>query len=119
MRAPKPHDDEVGALIDGFNTMLSEIQQRDTALQAVNENLQARTRELEQEIAERLTDPGGTQVAERHARAARGRAQCGGRTAEPANWRDPQHALEKQTRILQSILNSMSDGVIVADEEGG
>ena len=29
-----------------------------------------------------------------------------------------QHALEKQTRILQSILNSMSDGVIVADEEG-
>ena len=63
LRAPKPHDDEVGALIDGFNTMLSEIQQRDTALQAANEDLQARTRELEQEIAERLTRAGGAQVA--------------------------------------------------------
>ena len=46
LRAPKPHDDEVGALIDGFNTMLSEIQERDSALQAVNENLQARTGQL-------------------------------------------------------------------------
>ena len=74
LRAPKPHDDEVGALIDGFNTMLSEIQQRDTALQAANEDLQARTRELEQEIAERLRTQEELKTPERDARAARGRA---------------------------------------------
>ena len=29
-----------------------------------------------------------------------------------------QEALQNQTRILQSILDSMGDGVIVADEKG-
>ena len=32
VRAEKTSDDEIGALIDGFNIMLSEIQQRDAAL---------------------------------------------------------------------------------------
>ena len=47
-------DDEIGALIDGFNTMLAEIQQRDAALQSANDALQTRTQQLEQQIAERL-----------------------------------------------------------------
>jgi signal transduction histidine kinase/CheY-like chemotaxis protein len=89
LRAPKSHDDEVGVLIDGFNTMLSEIQERDSALQALNATLEQR-------------------VAERSAAAEQ-------RSRELAR---SQHALEKQRRILQSILNSMSDGVIVADEAG-
>jgi PAS domain S-box-containing protein len=49
--------DEVGRLIDGFNEMLSQIQERDRALAAARDDLerrvQERTRELEKEIAER------------------------------------------------------------------
>jgi len=117
LRAPKSHDDEVGVLIDGFNTMLSEIQGRDSALQAVNENLQARTGQLEQEIAERLRTQDELKFlnATLEQRVAERSAAAEQRSRELAR---SQHALEKQTRILQSILNSMSDGVIVADEAG-
>ena len=50
VRATRSYGDEIGRLIDGFNTMLSEIQQRDTALRGANEELKARTGELEKEI---------------------------------------------------------------------
>ena len=53
VRALKFYDDEIGRLIDGFNTMLAEIQQRDTALQNANDELQSRTHELEGEIIHR------------------------------------------------------------------
>ena len=50
VRAVKSSSDEIGRLIDGFNTMLSEIQQRDAALRGANDELQTRTTELEKEI---------------------------------------------------------------------
>ena len=53
VRAVKSYADEIGGLIDGFNTMLSDIQHRDTALRGANEELQTRTRELEEEISQR------------------------------------------------------------------
>ena len=53
VRALKFYDDEIGRLIDGFNTMLAEIQQRDTALQGANDELKTRTEELEVEIVNR------------------------------------------------------------------
>jgi signal transduction histidine kinase/CheY-like chemotaxis protein len=53
VRALKFYDDEIGRLIDGFNTMLSEIQQRDAALQGANFELKSRTQELEGEVAHR------------------------------------------------------------------
>jgi signal transduction histidine kinase/ActR/RegA family two-component response regulator len=53
VRALKFYDDEIGKLIDGFNAMLAEIQQRDTALQGANVELRSRTQELESEIASR------------------------------------------------------------------
>jgi signal transduction histidine kinase/CheY-like chemotaxis protein len=52
-RAVKTYSDEIGSLIDGFNAMLSDIQHRDTALRAANEQLQSRTQELEEEISQR------------------------------------------------------------------
>jgi signal transduction histidine kinase/ActR/RegA family two-component response regulator len=52
-RALKFYDDEIGRLIDGFNTMLAEIQERDTALQGANVELKMRTGELETEINHR------------------------------------------------------------------
>jgi signal transduction histidine kinase/CheY-like chemotaxis protein len=53
VRATKFYGDEIGRLIDGFNTMLSEIQQRDTALHHANDELKTRTMELEGEIVHR------------------------------------------------------------------
>jgi signal transduction histidine kinase/CheY-like chemotaxis protein len=53
VRATKFYGDEIGRLIDGFNTMLSEIQQRDTALHHANDKLKTRTLELEGEIVHR------------------------------------------------------------------
>jgi signal transduction histidine kinase/DNA-binding NarL/FixJ family response regulator len=53
VRATKFYGDEIGRLIDGFNTMLSEIQHRDTALHHANDELQTRTLELEGEIVHR------------------------------------------------------------------
>jgi signal transduction histidine kinase/FixJ family two-component response regulator len=53
LRAVKTYSDEIGSLIDGFNAMLSDIQQRDTALRSANEQLHSRTRELEEEVSQR------------------------------------------------------------------
>jgi signal transduction histidine kinase/CheY-like chemotaxis protein len=53
VRAVKKYSDEIGRLIDGFNTMLAEIQQRDTALQSTNGELKTRTQELEEEVFQR------------------------------------------------------------------
>jgi len=53
VRAVKSYGDEIGRLIDGFNTMLSEIQQRDTVLQSTNGELKSRTQELEEEVFQR------------------------------------------------------------------
>jgi signal transduction histidine kinase/CheY-like chemotaxis protein len=53
VRALKFYEDEIGRLIDGFNTMLAEIQQRDTALQGANDELKTRTQEWEGEIIHR------------------------------------------------------------------
>ncbi len=53
VRAAKSSSDEIGRLIDGFNTMLSEIQHRDKALHRANDDLKTRTTELESEIIHR------------------------------------------------------------------
>jgi signal transduction histidine kinase len=53
VRAIRTSGDEIGCLIDGFNTMLSEIQHREKALQRANTALKTRTRELEGEVSHR------------------------------------------------------------------
>ena len=57
IRAAKRTRDELGTLFDGFNDMLAQIQERDAALQQAQRELEsrveARTRELQQEVAER------------------------------------------------------------------
>ena len=45
LRAAKHGQDEIGVLIDGFNEMLSEIQQRDAALERQRENLEVQVAE--------------------------------------------------------------------------
>jgi signal transduction histidine kinase/HAMP domain-containing protein len=51
VRAVKQGDDELGRLIDGFNHMLAQVQERDNALEAVRGNLENRVRERTQVLA--------------------------------------------------------------------
>jgi PAS domain S-box-containing protein len=57
IRARKDSEDEVGVLIDGFNEMLGQIQNRDAELRRAGEDLERRvderTTELEQEVGDR------------------------------------------------------------------
>lgn len=57
IRAPRTSDDELGTLIERFNEMMSQIHQRDIALEqsqdALEERVRERTSELESEIAHR------------------------------------------------------------------
>ena len=57
VRANKQNNDELGQLVGDFNEMLSQIQERDAALQESNEQLErrvwARTQDLRTQIAER------------------------------------------------------------------
>jgi two-component system, sensor histidine kinase and response regulator len=57
LRAPLAGSDEIGSLIRSFNKMLDQIQQRDAALQAANDELESRvaqrTAALQKENAER------------------------------------------------------------------
>jgi len=57
IRAEKDSEDEVGVLIDGFNEMLGQIQNRDIELRRGREDLERRveerTLELEQEVGDR------------------------------------------------------------------
>ncbi|MBN1359419.1 MAG: GAF domain-containing protein [Sedimentisphaerales bacterium] len=58
IRAEQHSTDEVGLLIEAFNEMLEQIQQRDTALVGANEQLEARVRERTAELTrtnEKLT----------------------------------------------------------------
>jgi len=58
IRAVKLGEDELGGLVDAFNTMLSQVQERDEALQqahlTLEERVRERTKELQREVAERL-----------------------------------------------------------------
>jgi PAS domain S-box-containing protein len=50
-RAKKQSNDEIGRLVDGFNEMLAQIQQRDAALQSAQVELEARVVERTAELA--------------------------------------------------------------------
>jgi len=90
VRAVRRSDDEIGTLINGFNEMLNQIQQRDAALQVARESLEKRveerTGELQMEIIER-------------------------RRAEQALW-------ESEQLYAQIALNA-SDVLYVVHTEGG
>ena len=55
VRAQKQSRDELGQLIDGFNEMLAQIQQRDNALEAGRETLERRVEERTDELANSIS----------------------------------------------------------------
>src|SRR5580700_4962615 len=56
LRAVKQSNDELGQLVDGFNEMLAQIQQRDDALQSARVELEARVVERTAELAKTNED---------------------------------------------------------------
>jgi C4-dicarboxylate-specific signal transduction histidine kinase len=55
VRAKKTSEDELGQLVDGFNEMLAQIQQRESALQAARDTLENRVDERTNELANSLS----------------------------------------------------------------
>ncbi len=55
VRAVKESDDELGNLIDGFNQMLAQIQERDVALHHANEELEKRVRERTRDLEQQFS----------------------------------------------------------------
>jgi len=60
VRANKSYGDEIGRLIDGFNTMLSEIQQRDTAAARCERSAEVQDRRAGERSPLQKTDAGRT-----------------------------------------------------------
>src|SRR5437879_1897308 len=56
VRAHKVSEDEIGALIDAFNQMLTVIQQRDAELQHANDMLEIYNQNLEKKVQERTAE---------------------------------------------------------------
>jgi PAS domain S-box-containing protein len=52
VRATKESDDELGQLVDGFNQMIAQIQQRDGALRNINKELEKRVENRTRELLE-------------------------------------------------------------------
>ncbi len=50
IRAKKESNDEIGHLVDGFNEMLSQVEQRDVALQEAHHDLEIRVEERTEEL---------------------------------------------------------------------
>ena len=86
VRARKSGDDEVGSLVDRFNEMLAQIQERDTALQSAHDQLELRVDERTKELL--------TQVAERE------RAE---------KW------LAERTNFLDSLIENTPIGIVAID----
>ena len=78
LRAVKDTEDELGVLIDGFNDMLVQIQQRDEDLMLAKEGGGAG--QPHQERVPRQHEPRAAHAAERHHRLQRDAAGGGGRT---------------------------------------
>lgn len=56
VRAVKSGRDELGALIEGFNDMLAQIQERDAELQKAHDELERRVEERTQELQQQITE---------------------------------------------------------------
>jgi len=118
VRAHKASDDEVGALIDAFNQMLTVIQQRDAELQHANDMLEIYNQNLEKKVQERTAE----------LTRATAEAQEAKTTAEEANraksaflanmsheLRTPLNAIIGYSEMLQEDAQDLGQKHFVAD----
>jgi len=88
VRASKSGNDEIGSLVDRFNEMLAQIQERDTALQSAHDQLELRVDERTKELL--------TQVAERE---------------------QAEKFLAERTNFLNSLIESTPVGIVAINRE--
>lgn len=118
IRAPRTSDDELGTLIERFNEMMSQIHQRDIALEraqdALEERVLERTSELESEIVRR-------RVVEQDLLAAKEVAEASSRakTAFLANMshelRTPLNAIIGYSELLEEDARAEGNESAVSD----
>ena len=89
LRLSRGANDEIGSLIDSFNTMLDGIQQRDDALQTIRDDLEDR-------VAQR-TSALQTEVSER---------------------KQAEHALANERQVLRALIDNVPDFMFVKDIKG-
>jgi signal transduction histidine kinase/ActR/RegA family two-component response regulator len=77
LTVPKKSSDEIGQLIDGFNSMIGEIHRAESELRALNENLEHRVAERSQAAEERAN---ALAESEKRLRAAKELAEQASRT---------------------------------------
>jgi two-component system, sensor histidine kinase and response regulator len=88
VRATKTSNDEIGSLVGRFNEMLSQIQERDTALRSAHDQLEARVDERTRELL--------TQVAER---------------------KQAEQALVERTTFLNSLIENTPIGIVAINSD--
>jgi len=89
VRAVKQSDNEIGKLVDEFNEMLNQIEQKDRALQGAHDKLEERvnqrTKELQREIEEHKRTSASLQQEVRERKKAEAELQKAKETAEAAS----------------------------------
>ncbi len=114
VRAVKQGRDELGLLVDSFNEMLAEIQQRDAALQTAREELERRVEERTAELARSLSllnatlesTADGILVVDQHGQVT------SYNTKFAEMWGLPREVLESKDddRLLSLVLAQLKDG---------
>jgi len=106
-RAAKESNDEVGLLIESFNEMLGQIQQRDSALVEANESLEARVKERTMELI----------TANRDLHNSVERANLMAREAQAASESKGQFLANMSHEIRTPMNGILGFADILADEE--
>jgi PAS domain S-box-containing protein len=116
VRAIEYGRDEIGALICGFNEMLSEIQSRESALKAAQLELQSRAVELECELAKRqLAQAETMRVKELQIELHRRAEEL---ESELAERQRAQAETMRVKEFLQDVINSTPAPLVAVDIDG-
>lgn len=118
LRVQKSSEDEIGQLIEAFNRMLADIQQRDSELQAANKRTEEANAKLEQRVEERTA---ALSKATKEAEEAREAAEVANQTKSAflANMshelRTPLNAIIGYSEMLREEAEDLGEKSFVDD----